>query len=56
MDLVDISNEIKYNKNDYKYILNIIDCISKLLGSYLIEKKMKQNILYAINELISFYG
>ena len=56
MDLVDVSSDIQDNKKYYKYIMNIIDHYSKLVGSFLLEKKTAQNVLYAINEFISLYG
>ena len=36
----------------YKYILNIIDHFTKFTGSYLLERKSAQEVLYAINEFI----
>ena len=56
MDFVDVSSDIQDNKKYYKYIMNIIDHYSKLVGSFLLEKKTAQNVLYTINEFISLYG
>ena len=56
VDLVDINEEINDNKKLYKYILNIIDHYSKLVGSYLLKHKSANEVLVKINDFIGHYG
>ena len=56
VDLVDINEEINDNKKLYKYILNIIDHYSKLVGSYLLKNKSGKDVLFKINDFIGHYG
>ena len=53
---MDINEEINDNKKLYKYILNIIDHYSKLVGSYLLKNKSANEVLFKINEFICHYG
>lgn len=55
VDLVDITDEIRDKKNEFKYIMNIIDLYSKLVGSYLIRRKTAQEVLVNINYFINHY-
>ena len=54
--MVDINEEINDNKKLYKYILNIIDHYSKLVGSYLLKHKYANEVLVKINDFIGHYG
>ena len=56
VDLVDITDNIDDNKREFRYIMNIIDHYSKLVGSYLVRKKTAKEILNHINNFISLYG
>ena len=56
VDLVDIDEEIQDGNKQYKYILNIIDHYSKLVGSYLLNKKTAKDVLFKINDFICHYG
>ena len=56
VDLVDINEEINDNKKLFKYILNIIDHYSKLVGSYLLKNKSANEVLLKINDFIGHYG
>ena len=55
VDLVDIDEDINDAKRTYKYILNIIDHYSKLVGSYLLKNKNANEVLIKINDFISHY-
>ena len=52
VDLLEIDKNIDDNLQRYKYILNIIDHFTKFTGSYLLERKSAQEVLYSINEFI----
>ena len=52
VDLISIDKDIDDNQQRYKYILNIIDHFTKFTGSYLLERKSAQEVLYSINEFI----
>ena len=56
VDLVEINEEIQDSNKVYKYILNIIDHYSKLVGSYLLNKKTAKDVLNKINDFICHYG
>ena len=56
VDLVDINEEIEDGNKQYKYILNTIDHYSKLVGSYLLQKKTAKDVLFKINDFICHYG
>ncbi len=56
VDLVDIDEDINDSKRTYKYILNIIDHYSKLVGSYLLKNKNANEVLMKINDFIGHYG
>ena len=56
VDLTDIDEDINDIKKEYKYILNIIDHYSKLVGSYLLRNKSANEVLLKINDFNCHYG
>ena len=56
VDLVDIKENLIDKSHSFKYILNIIDHYSKLVGSYLLIKKTSSEVLNHINDFIGHYG
>ena len=56
VDLINITPDINDKEKKYKYIMNIIDHYSKLVGSYILENKNSKNVLYGIHNFISLYG
>ena len=53
--LVDIDEDINGAKRVYKYILNIINYYSKLVGSNLLKNKNPNEVLMKINDYIGHY-
>ena len=56
VDLVDIKENINDKNSNYKYILNIIDHYSKLVGSFLLYTKTSKEVLTKINDFICLNG
>ena len=56
MDITYIDDSIIDTNYEYKYIINIIDHYSKLLGSYLLKSKSSKEVLKYINKFICSYG
>ena len=50
--MLEIDKDIDDKWQRYKYILNIIDHFTKFTGSYLLERKSAQEVLYSINDFI----
>ena len=56
VDLVDIKENFNNSNYNSKYIINIIDHYSKLIDSYLLNKKEAKEVLNHINNFISRNG